>query len=243
MGNLNKYGEIENAGCPHCGNPIKPEWVACPECGNRLSDAGGNPKKCPACGKSVEPDWKACPSCGHGFVNHHASNRPTQKSVDDTRAQAAAYICPGCGGRATAADGKLCPKCNAFVHKTCLSVGPKSGGVGDWFADLDRWKAVCPICRTSLGEFEGVEGTPVTLDGEPLPRFRNSPGRSAGAESNAAHQTPDMCAACQSRVPATGYAFCPQCGGEICWECLLKQSYRRTCPVCNTPLRGEINSA
>jgi RNA polymerase subunit RPABC4/transcription elongation factor Spt4 len=76
---LNKYGEIEDGGCHHCGNPIKPDWIACPECGNRLSVASADLKNCPACGKSIKPDWKACPSCGHSFINHHAPSRSTQK--------------------------------------------------------------------------------------------------------------------------------------------------------------------
>ncbi len=45
MSNLNKYGEIEDGGCPHCGNPIKPDWVACPECGELLESPKPEPSE------------------------------------------------------------------------------------------------------------------------------------------------------------------------------------------------------
>jgi hypothetical protein len=36
VGNLNKYGEIEDSVCPNCGGPVQPEWKACPACGLRI---------------------------------------------------------------------------------------------------------------------------------------------------------------------------------------------------------------
>jgi len=43
MSALNKYGEIEEGGCAHCGSPIKPDWVACPECGELLEPPQSEP--------------------------------------------------------------------------------------------------------------------------------------------------------------------------------------------------------
>jgi hypothetical protein len=44
--------------CPHCGNPVAPDYAYCPHCGKGLRTV------CPACGKPVVEGWKACPACG-----------------------------------------------------------------------------------------------------------------------------------------------------------------------------------
>ena len=173
MSNLNKFGELEEANCTECGSPVKAEWKACPHCGSprdpstRCCRVGRTARSCPECGADTEPDCSACSVCGTSL-----RSRTLGPARDDS---GVSYRCPGCAERATSADGKLCPTCKAFVHLACLTVGAKVGSLSGWFAGLDRWKAVCPICRSALGEFEGVDGTPVTLDGTPLPRFRRSP--------------------------------------------------------------------
>lgn len=61
MENLNKYGEINDCGCPRCGNAIKPEWKVCPNCAERLVSESVS---CAKCGTPMQKDWRACPRCG-----------------------------------------------------------------------------------------------------------------------------------------------------------------------------------
>ena len=48
----------------------------------------------------------------------------------------ARFICPGCGERATARGGSLCPNCNCFVHHDCAIKG------------FVTWS--CPVCNVGL---------------------------------------------------------------------------------------------
>jgi hypothetical protein len=66
MSALNKYGEIEDGGCRHCGNPIKPDWVACPECGELLE----SPKPEPIMVRELEKR-------GIQTVSRQVNSRPT----------------------------------------------------------------------------------------------------------------------------------------------------------------------
>ncbi|MEA2013774.1 MAG: hypothetical protein U9N38_00460 [Thermodesulfobacteriota bacterium] len=79
----------------------------------------------------------------------------TQRSQESNPAR---FICPGCGDRATGADGKLCRRCDAFVHDECLSKGKRvSGSFGDWMVGTTTWNAVCPMCGSVLGRFQEIE--------------------------------------------------------------------------------------
>jgi len=66
MSALNKYGEIEEGGCAHCGSPIKPDWVACPECGELLE----SPKSEPTVVRELEKK-------GVQTVSRQINSRPT----------------------------------------------------------------------------------------------------------------------------------------------------------------------
>lgn len=62
MDHLNKYGEIEDSGCPKCGEAVKPEWVACPACGVQLQ--GTNHHKRTASADNTAPRFSVfCHVC------------------------------------------------------------------------------------------------------------------------------------------------------------------------------------
>jgi len=95
MSALNKYGELEGAACPQCGDPIKPQWVACPGCGMNLQGKRSVATASPAVSYR-------CPGCG--------------QPANSAGAQ-------GPGGNRYENKGYLCRTCSAFVHHVCCENG------------------------------------------------------------------------------------------------------------------------
>jgi hypothetical protein len=70
MGNLNKYGELDDSNCPKCGSPIKPNWKACPECGEMLRPTklgGDRPRRKVSSVREVEIESGVPKAKGRGW--------------------------------------------------------------------------------------------------------------------------------------------------------------------------------
>ena len=126
MSSTNKYGELSDAACPKCGDPVKPKWVACPGCGAQLKG-----------GRSAVARDKTKKG-GRSAVARDKTKAPT--------------TCPGCLESVGRAERKLrCPKCDHFVHKLCMKERDfkVTRKPSPFFSDIGighAGKAICTVC-------------------------------------------------------------------------------------------------
>ena len=100
---------------------------------------------CPSCGESIKPEWVACPGCGSRLKEKDEH----EADLAEKGRKGSRFVCPGCGEKVTASDGRLCKKCNTFVHTNCM----KSTDVHKkkvLFHSESKWICRCPVCDTVL---------------------------------------------------------------------------------------------